>query len=54
MVTAAVVGSIVRSIPSGCSTVVVNGFAYQQCGNAWYQPQISGGFTNYIVVNPPR
>jgi hypothetical protein len=54
MVTAAVVGSIVRSIPSGCSTVVVNGFAYQQCGNAWYQPQISGGSTTYVVVNPPR
>jgi hypothetical protein len=33
---------------------MVNGFAYQQCGSTWYQPQISGGSTTYIVVNPPR
>ena len=54
MVTAAVVGSIVNTVPAGCSTVVVNGFAYQQCGSTWYQPQISGSSTTYIVVNPPR
>jgi hypothetical protein len=54
MVTAAVVGSIVNTVPPGCSTVIVNGFAYQQCGSTWYQPQISGSSTTYIVVNPPR
>jgi len=54
MVTAAVVGSIVNTVPSGCSTVIVNGFAYQQCGSTWYQPQISGSSTTYIVVNAPR
>ena len=54
VVTSAVVGSIVNSPPSGCVTTIVNGFAYQQCGNTWYQPQISGGNTTYIVVNPPR
>ena len=54
IVTAAVIGSIVNSVPSGCSTVIVNGFAYQQCGNTWYQPQISGSSTTYIVVNAPR
>jgi hypothetical protein len=54
MVTAAVVGSIVNTVPSGCSTVIVNGFAYQQCGSTWYQPQMSGSSTTYIVVNPPR
>jgi hypothetical protein len=54
MVPAAVVGSIVNTVPSGCSTVIVNGFAYQQCGSTWYQPQISGSSTTYIVVNPPR
>ncbi len=54
MVTAAVVGSIVHTLPSGCSTVIVNGFAYQQCGSTWYQPQISGSSTTYIVVNAPR
>lgn len=54
MVTAAVIGSMVNTLPSGCSTVIVNGFAYQQCGSTWYQPQISGSNTTYIVVNPPR
>ena len=49
MVTSAIIGSIVNTVPSGCSTVVVNGFAYQQCGSTWYQPQGS----QFIVVNPP-
>ena len=51
--TALVIGSIVNTLPPSCSTVVVNGYAYQQCGNTWYQPQISGSSTTYIVVNAP-
>ena len=54
VVTAAVVGSIVHSVPPSCTSVIVNGLAYQQCGSTWYQPQISGSSTTYIVVNPPR
>jgi hypothetical protein len=54
VVTAAVVGSVVRSLPPSCSTVIVNGFAYQQCGTTWYQPQITSGSTTYVVVNAPR
>jgi hypothetical protein len=54
VVTAAVVGSIVNQPPAGCVTQVINGLAYQQCGSTWYQPQISGSSTTYIVVNPPR
>jgi hypothetical protein len=33
---------------------MVNGFTYQQCGTTWYQPEIAGGSTTYVVVNPPR
>lgn len=51
--TAVVVGSIVNSVPPNCTTVMMNGFAYQQCGNTWYQPQISGSSTTYIIVNQP-
>ncbi len=51
--TAIVVGSIVHSLPPSCQTVISNGFAYQQCGDTWYQPQISGSSTTYIVVNAP-
>jgi len=54
LVTAAVVGSIVNTLPPSCSTVIVNRFAYQQCGNTWYQPQKSGSTTTYVVLNPPR
>jgi hypothetical protein len=53
-VTSAVIGSIVYSVPPNCTTVVVNGFGYRQCGSTWYQPQISGSSTTYIVVNAPR
>jgi hypothetical protein len=54
VVTAAVVGSIVDRPPAGCVTTIVNGLAYQQCGSTWYQPQMYGTTTNYVVVNPPR
>jgi hypothetical protein len=53
-VTAAVVGSVVYSLPPACSSVVVGNVAYQQCGSTWYQPQYAGTTVNYVVVNPPR
>ena len=51
--TAAVVGSMVNTLPPSCSSMVVGGVAYQQCGNTWYQPRYAGTQVNYIVVNPP-
>ena len=48
-VTSAVVGSMVRSVPSSCVPVNYGGMVYQQCGSTWYQPQGS----QYVVVNPP-
>ncbi len=54
VVTAAVVGSVVNTLPPSCTLIVANGFTYQQCGTVWYQPQISGSSTTYIVVNAPR
>jgi hypothetical protein len=54
MVTAAVIGSMVNTLPVGCTQVIVNGFAYQQCGSTWYQPQLAGSSTTYVVVNAPR
>ena len=52
--TAAAIGSIVASPPPNCAPVAVNGLTYQQCGGTWYQPQMSGGSTTYVVVNPPQ
>jgi hypothetical protein len=52
--TAVAVGSLVRTLPPSCSTVVVNGVSYSQCGSTWYLPQYSGTTVQYVVVNPPR
>jgi hypothetical protein len=54
VVTRAVVGSVVYSLPPACSAVVVNGLTYQNCGGTWYQPRYAGTQVNYVVVNPPR
>ena len=48
-VTAAVIGSMVRTVPASCVPVNYGGMVYQQCGSTWYQPQGS----QYVVVNPP-
>jgi hypothetical protein len=54
-VTAAVVGSVVNSLPpSGCYPVQIGPTLYQQCGSYWYQPQYYGTTVQYVVVNPPR
>ena len=54
VVTAAVVGSIVHTLPPSCTVVVVNGITYQQCGSTWYQPQYVGTQVQYVVVAPVR
>ena len=51
--TAAIVGSMVNTLPPSCSAITANGVTYQKCGNTYYQPQFSGGTTNYVVVNQP-
>jgi len=52
--TSAAVGSVVYSLPPSCSTVVVGGVSYQQCGSTWYEPQFSGTSVNYVVVQQPH
>lgn len=47
--TAAIIGSMVRTVPANCVPVNYGGIVYQQCGTTWYQPQ----GTQYMVVNPP-
>ena len=52
--TAVAVGTVVRSVPPSCTSVVVGNVAYQQCGNTWYQPRYAGSQVTYVVVTPPR
>lgn len=49
VVTSAVVGSMVNTVPAGCVPVNYGGMIYQQCGSTWYQPQ----GPQYVVINPP-
>jgi hypothetical protein len=53
LATGLVIGAIVYSLPSGCTTLVRNGISYSQCGTTWYQPQYSGNNVTYIVVEAP-
>jgi hypothetical protein len=46
--------SLVKSTPPDCSVAVVNNFIYRKCGTVWYQPQITGSSTTYVVVAPPN
>jgi hypothetical protein len=48
-VTSAIVGSMVRTVPTGCVPVNYGGMIYQQCGGTWYQPQGS----QFVVISPP-
>lgn len=52
-VTAAVVGSIVNTLPPACTVVYANGITYQQCGGAYYQPRYVGTSVSYVVVGSP-
>jgi len=52
--TAVVIGAVVASLPPSCSTVVIGGVAYHNCGGTYYQPQYTNGNVAYVVVAPPR
>jgi hypothetical protein len=51
---AATTGSYAYTLPADCVTTVVNGVTYEQCGNAYYQPQFSGTTVQYVAASPPR
>ena len=51
--TAIVVGAIVNSLPPNCTTLMLNGLTYQNCGGTYYQPQYQGSSVTYVVVNHP-
>ncbi len=53
-ITAAAVGSVVYTLPVGCSTTVVDGISYYSCDGSWYQPQFVGTTVEYVVVSPPQ
>jgi hypothetical protein len=46
------VGTVVASLPPGCSSMSVNGRSYMSCGGVWYMPFYSGGALMYQVTTP--
>jgi hypothetical protein len=59
VITGAVIGSTMTAAAfsaqaKSCSTLVVSGITYYQCGSSWYQPMTQGSQVTYIVVNPPK
>ncbi|MBP8283359.1 MAG: hypothetical protein KAX46_05530 [Chromatiaceae bacterium] len=51
--TAAVVGSIIYSLPPSCRSVTVGSVTYRECGGTYYQPRYVGSSVEYVVVNSP-
>jgi hypothetical protein len=52
-VTAAAIGSVVYSLPSGCGYRTINGVRYYECGGTWYEQRYAGSQLTYIVVPAP-
>ena len=46
------VGTVVASLPPGCSSMSVNGVSYMSCAGVWYRPFYSGGALMYQVSTP--
>jgi hypothetical protein len=47
------VGSVVSSLPSGCTEKQVSGTVYHQCGQTWYRAAFEGNQLVYVTTAPP-
>ena len=47
------VGSVVSSLPSGCTKKEVSGTEYHQCGQVWYRAAFEGNQLVYVTTAPP-
>ncbi|EKJ95051.1 MULTISPECIES: hypothetical protein [Hyphomicrobiales] len=52
--TAVAVGTIIATLPPDCTTVVVNGVSYRDCGGNWFEPRYDGHTVIYVAVSDPR
>ncbi len=50
---AVAIGTQVATLPPACSSVVVNGMTYYNCGGTYYQPVYNGPNVVYVVVQNP-
>ncbi len=47
------VGSVVSTLPAGCTKKSVGGAEYHQCGATWYKPAFEGDQLVYVTTAPP-
>lgn len=47
------VGTVVQSLPGACTSVVVSGVSYSDCGGVFYKTAFQGNNLVYVVVEKP-
>jgi hypothetical protein len=47
------VGTVVQSLPAGCTAVTVSGVQFQDCGGSFYKAAFQGNNLVYVVVEKP-
>jgi hypothetical protein len=47
------IGTVVQALPAACTTVVVKGANYSDCGGAFYKAAFQGNSLVYVVVPKP-
>lgn len=47
------VGTVVSTLPAGCTKKTVSGAEYHQCGATWYKAAFEGDQLVYVTTPPP-
>jgi hypothetical protein len=47
------IGTVVQALPAGCTSMVVNGVSYSNCGGSFYKAAFQGNNLVYVVVPKP-
>ena len=47
------IGTVVKSLPAGCTTVAAGGVSYSNCGGTFYRVAFQGSSLVYVVVEKP-
>jgi hypothetical protein len=51
--TAVPIGTVVQALPAGCTSMVVSGVSYSNCGGSFYKAAFQGNNLVYVVVPKP-
>jgi hypothetical protein len=52
-VSAVPIGTVVQTLPAGCTSVAVSGVSYSDCGGVFYKAAFQGNNLVYVVVEKP-